>query len=319
MPDGHDLSLFDVHPHLGLISLATVLQEEGHQVTIYDPKREVRFGRCAYNEKLYEKAALDILKYSPEAIGFTTLGCSFLFASNVAADIKRREPEIPILLGGPHATMLDRRILESHCQFDVVVRHEAEKSLPLVLAGLTNREFKAIPGISWRNKGRNEVHTNSGSPLIADLDCLPVPSYDFYPIQQLKLKFMRIEAGRGCPFVCTFCSTASFFQRDYRLKSAGRLVAEMDALHGRYGANEFKLDHDLFTVNRRKVLAFCDAVQDRNYKWRVQRALIALMKDCLKGWHWPAALGFISASRAGRNGYSRLRKSVSSSMELSEY
>ena len=45
LPDGLDPSLFDVHPHLGLISIAAVAQRGGHEVTIYDPKREVRFGR----------------------------------------------------------------------------------------------------------------------------------------------------------------------------------------------------------------------------------------------------------------------------------
>ena len=80
---------------------------------------------------------------------------------------------------------------------------------------------------------------------------------------------MRVEAGRGCPFACTFCSTSSFFQRDYRLKSPDRIVREMDLLHARYGTTEFKLDHDLFTVNRRKVLAFCEAVEERGYRWRV--------------------------------------------------
>jgi hypothetical protein len=68
--------------------------------------------------------------------------------------------------------------------------------------------------------------------------------------------------------MCTFCSTASFFQRSFRLKSAGRLVTELDRLHVRYGFSDFKLDHDLFTVNRRKVLEFCEAVQDRGYRWR---------------------------------------------------
>ena len=43
----------------------------------------------------------------------------------------------------------------------------------------------------------------------------------------------------------------------------------MDLLHARHGATEFKLDHDLFTVNRRKVSAFCEAVEDRGYRWRV--------------------------------------------------
>ena len=47
----------------------------------------------------------------------------------------------------------------------------------------------------------------------------------------------------------------------FRLKSAGRLVKELDILNARYGYSHFKLDHDMFTVNRRKVTEFCEAVQ----------------------------------------------------------
>ena len=66
-----------------------------------------------YDETLYARVASELLASGlPDMVGFTTLGCSFLFALNVAAVLKRSEPELPILLGGPHATMLHRQILE---------------------------------------------------------------------------------------------------------------------------------------------------------------------------------------------------------------
>jgi hypothetical protein len=121
---------------------------------------------------------------------------------------------------------------------------------------------------------------------VDDLDSLPITSYDYYPVRDLGLDLMRIEAGRGCPFACTFCSTAGFFQRSFRIKSAERLVRELDLLHARYGVSEFKLDHDLFTVNRRKIVEFCEAVTGRGYRWRasarvdcVDAALLTTMAE----------------------------------------
>jgi hypothetical protein len=99
MPDGHDLSLFDVHPHLGLASIAAVAERENHRVSIYDPKREARFGRHPYDKDFYQRAAEDIFARSPEAVGFTTLGCSPVCrqrrgavetARSIAADHARR-------------------------------------------------------------------------------------------------------------------------------------------------------------------------------------------------------------------------------------
>ena len=82
--------------------------------------------------------------------------------------------------------------------------------------------------------------------------------------------------------MCTFCSTASFFQRSFRLKSAERLVRELDILHARYGFTEFKLDHDMFTVNRRKVLEFCEAVKGRGYRWRASARMDCVDKELLE-------------------------------------
>ncbi|MGH2720382.1 MAG: RiPP biosynthesis radical SAM protein ApyD [Actinomycetota bacterium] len=269
MPQEGSLARLDVHPHLGLLALAAVAEAGGHNVEIFDPKRLIRSGQLPYDSTLYERVAADLLSKRVDVVGFTTLGCSFLFALGVAAILKRREPGMPVLLGGPHATMLHRQILERFEQVDIVVRHEADEIFPAVLDELEGRRFDHIPGISWRGSdARSRLRSTDGKPKVENLDSLPFVSYDHYPVPQLGLDLLRIEAGRGCPFNCTFCSTASFFQRSFRLKSAERLVRELDMLHERYGFVDFKLDHDMFTVNRRKVREFCEAVEGRGYRWR---------------------------------------------------
>ena len=280
MPEEHSLELLDVHPHLGLLSLAAVAERDGHFVQIYDPKRLIRSGELSYDETVYDRAAQSLLSQRPDAVGFTSLGCSFLFVLNVAARLKRQEPELPILLGGPHATMLHREILEEFTQFDVVVRYEADEIFPDVLANLETRNFSSIPGVSWRANS-SELKFNPGAPKVENLDTLPFLNYDHYPVAELDLDLLRVEAGRGCPFMCTFCSTASFFQRSFRLKSAARLVHELDTLHEKYGYVDFKLDHDLFTVNKRKIVEFCEAVKDRKYRWRVSARVDCVDNDLL--------------------------------------
>lgn len=267
LPAERNLHLLDVHPHLGLLSLAAAARPEGHDVSIYDPKRRIRGGGLPYDGTLYERVADELLADDPDAIGFTTLGCSFLFALGVGRELERRAPELPLLLGGPHATMLAQPILERYSPFDVVVRHEGEQTFPAVLAALERRDFRDVAGVTWRT--RSGVEQTAGSPRIDDMDALPLLDYELYPMADLALDLIRIEAGRGCPFACTFCSTATFFQRRYRLKSPARLVLEMDAVAGRYAPREFKLDHDLFTVNRRKVAEFCDEVRGHGHRWRV--------------------------------------------------
>ncbi|MFM0380088.1 radical SAM protein [Paraburkholderia strydomiana] len=258
---------FDLQPHLGLMSLVSVLRKRGLQAVIYDPKIELANGELTLSSDLYRAVASRIAAHDADVVGFTALGCNFPFVVRTAQRLKAKQPHRPILLGGPHATILHREALERFACFDVVVRHEAEETLPLALTALGgNHTLLTVPSITFRTRNNTILSTGSIG-VVEDLDSLPVPAYDAYPIAELGLSEIRIEAGRGCPFSCTFCSTASFFGRQYRLKSSSRLLQEMDALHAAYGFSTFKLNHDLFTVNRKKVLAFCQAVRDRAYEW----------------------------------------------------
>jgi len=69
-----------------------------------------------------------------------------------------------------------------------------------------------------------------------------------------------LELGRGCPFACTFCSTNDFFRRRFRLKSPARVLEQMRRVKASYGIDTFELVHDMFTVDRKRVVAFCEAL-----------------------------------------------------------
>lgn len=279
--DLYTVPKYDLQPHLGLLSLVSVARAAGHEAEIYDPKLDLVRGVLRLHAALYREMAERILARNPDVVGFTALGCNFNCVAKVAAQIKLLQPGMPVLLGGPHATILHREILERFPSFDLIARNEAEQTLPPLLEQLEDKDFEGLVGVSYRSHlGR--VVCNPGSPIIEELDSLPVPAYDSYPLAELELSTIRVEAGRGCPFSCTFCSTASFFGRSFRLKSADRLLAEMDYLHQAYGFTDFKLNHDLFTVNRKKVVQFCEAMLGRSYTWGCSARVDCVDADLLE-------------------------------------
>ncbi len=300
-----------LQPHLGLISLVAVARGAGHTATLYDPKLELARGRLRLGASLYRDTANRLLGEEPDAVGFTSLGCNFICTLKIAQYLKVRKPRLPILLGGPHATILDREILSRFPCFDLVVRNEAELTLLPVLEALSGGDLSKIPGVTYRTSAG--VAANPGEPLITDLDTLPFPAFDSYPLEGLDLPEMKIEAGRGCPFQCTFCSTATFFGRRYRLKSPERIGAEMDYLHARYGFTRFGLTHDLFTVDRRKVLAFCRYIRGKGYTWGCSARMDCVDEELLAEM---AASGCRSIYYGIETGSARLQKIVDKHLDL---
>ena len=255
----------DLQPQLGLISLIRIVEDAGHEAVLYSPMLDIANGELSLNRSIYQRMTDRILRLKPDVVGFTTLGCNFIVTVRVAALLKQQKPGLPIILGGPHATVLHRIIMERFTQFDFVVLHEAEAKILPLLESIASKDPASAPGVTWRDRGT--IVTNFGMNAVEDLDSLPFPAYNHFPIQSIRPGFLRLEAGRGCPFSCTFCSTATFFGRKFRIKSPFTIRRQIEMLHETYGVTRFSLQHDLFTVNRKKVIEFCEVLEGLDFTW----------------------------------------------------
>ena len=94
-----------------------------------------------------------------------------------------------------------------------------------------------------------------------DLDGLPSPAYHLCGgLHGEPSRCHRM--GRGCPFSCTFCSTNDFFRRNFRLRSPARVLRDMRDIAEKYSITHFEMVHDMFTVDKRRVIEFCKAMTD---------------------------------------------------------
>jgi len=147
------------------------------------------------------------------------------------------------------------------------LRGEAEETLPVFLNELGGgRKFDRVPGLTRRSP--LGIQYNPDAPLVSDLDALPSPAYHLTG-ELVGLHRASLELGRGCPFACTFCSTNDFFRRKFRLRSPERVVGDMRAIEREYGIRDFDLVHDMFTVDAKRVRAFCRTLIDsgEGYTW----------------------------------------------------
>jgi radical SAM superfamily enzyme YgiQ (UPF0313 family) len=199
--------------------------------------------------------------------GFSSVCSSYPVTLRIAECLKRDNPTCTILLGGPQASSVDLATLSAFPFVDFILRGEADHSLLWFVEQWRSRgHFGEVQGLTWR--GPFGPQRNRDAPVIENLDDLPLPAYHLS--KTLKdADYAFLELGRGCPFACTFCSTNDFFRRRFRVKSPARMLADMRWMAAKYGFRGFNLVHDMFTVDRRKVLAFCEAMADakEGFKW----------------------------------------------------
>lgn len=245
---------------LGILSLAAVLDKASIEVEIVD------LNQWYYRFVMDENTSADFAQYVTsgltklefDVLGFGTISSSYPLTLRIATALKRALPRAVIVLGGPQASVTDTATLQAFDAVSYVVRGEAEHSFPELLAALAGTgRVEKVSGVSYR-RGRLAMK-NAAAPVIEDLDALPLPAYHLFPSVE-QCQYLPLELGRGCPFACKFCSTNDFFRRNFRLKSPQTMLAQMRELHGRYGVSNFELVHDMFTVDRRRVVDFCDAM-----------------------------------------------------------
>lgn len=271
---------------LGLAYLAAVLRDNGHEVLIYDAdanKEKAHDMDFSALEEKYPQYIENVSKlahpiwgelrevlneFKPDLVGisvFTTKVASAFIAAQIA---KSFNPDAPVVVGGPHPSVKSEELLRIAPFVDFAVRGEAENSfVQLVQAVERKGGYGDIEGLSFRAEGR--ICHNPPAGFIRDLNRLPYPARDLllnkssYTSEDMGL----MMSGRGCPFDCTFCSSAGVWGRGVRFRSVENVIGEMRQVCSSYGTVQFSFKDDIFTINPKRVLEFCKAL--KNEKFRV--------------------------------------------------
>jgi radical SAM superfamily enzyme YgiQ (UPF0313 family) len=251
-------------PSLGLAYLAAVSEQEGHQVRVYDGDVE----------EMPLEAVLRELE--PQIVGITANTTQITAAWRDAAVVKSVS-DVPVVLGGPHPTVLPE---ESAAKpfVDAVVRGEGEATWVEILSRLDKGEpskagmsWHGIQGIAFR-QADGSVMSMPDRPVIPveELDAMPFPAWHLFRLEkytnlqpavdQVKGYSLPILTSRGCPYRCTYCSQIG--PRRWRARSTASVVAEWRWLVEEQGAVEIGVLDDSFNINRRRVLEICQTLVD---------------------------------------------------------
>ena len=251
-----------LQPQLGVLGVAAVLEAAGdrpHLVDVNSAWLDFAVGtEPDTRDDFAEHLAAIAVRSNADLYGFSSICSTYPLSLRIAAAVKRLRPWATILFGGPQASVVDLPTMTAFPAVDLILRGEVEQTLPALLAELAgDYNLARVGGLTYRD-GR-DIKRTPGAPVIDDLDELPAPAYHLSTYLQ-RSAAASIELGRGCPFSCTFCSTNDFFRRKFRLRSPARVLSEMRAVATAFPIRHFELVHDMFTVDRKRVVAFCEAM-----------------------------------------------------------
>ncbi len=290
---------------MGLAYLAAVLKDD-FQVKVVD-------GRAAFknyapkNSKweyfgLKPDEILDKIKeFSPDVVGITCIS-SFHFPEvlQLCAMIKKLNKSIITVTGGTHPTFLADRIMRDHKEIDFIVLSEGERSFKDLLVKINlGEDPKSINGLAYRENGFFKI--NPKTEYIENLDELPFPALELFPldfyakknipfsITSKSRKIAPVLTSRGCVANCVFCSSKNYWGRQYRMRSSGNVLDEIEFLVRKYNFKEIQFIDDNLTQDKARAERIFKGLIERNLDiqwstpngiaiWTLDERMLVLMK-----------------------------------------
>jgi radical SAM superfamily enzyme YgiQ (UPF0313 family) len=300
----------EVTPPLGLCTLAAWLLSCRHQVRILDLDLEIK-GRSD-GPTAYLTVLDHVLRdFSPDAVGITSMYNNSLHAERLVRAVKAFDPAIVTIAGGSHFGALASPALRRIAELDYAIEGEGEHGFSALLTALeSNLSVAEIPRLHYRSNGELRANKADGLMELAELpviwsalgESIDLRRYADTVSDGSNPRTIYVEAGRGCPFACTFCATAPFWERKYRVKPTTSIIDEMRFLYEQFGYDGFMLVHDLLTVDKRFINEFCDAMIDSRLpvRWmanhRTDIDLHGLLPKMKSAGCWAMFFGVESAS-----------------------
>ena len=248
---------------LGLAYIASVLKGVGHKIEVLDIEG-YRWSRKVVEEKI--KAS------NFDVVGIGGIISSYNYVKWLTKNLKNKNPNAKIVVGGAHATSIPEIILEN-TKADICVIGEGELTIEDLIQKIEqNGNLNEVDGIYF--KENSKIFNTKPRKLIENLDELPYPARELFPVEIYirnplagnhnfrRFRQLTMSSARGCPYPCTFCFNA--YGKKIRLRSNENIIAEMAYLKDKYRVNWINFVDDLFMTSEKRVIDFCRKLKKEN-------------------------------------------------------
>ncbi len=161
------------------------------------------------------------------------------------ADKIRSELNIPVIMGGTHATYFTESCLE-HC--DVIVLREGDDTIVELIEALSSGNvLSGVAGIAYRENGKVIRTKNRPGPKNFDTiqNYALIRGFRKYSLREIfrraRVPLLTIQSSRGCPFHCSFCIVDTMFD-NFRVRGIESIIEDLRDKR-RYGRELLFIDN----------------------------------------------------------------------------
>ena len=269
---------FNCDVSLALLYLAGAARDSGvcDNISIFDFNAPSGVG----------KTLCDLVDIIKSREGTTVIGINCLYSalfpsvSEIAETLKKKFPEIKIVIGGMHPTLFAEEIIDNCQEIDAVAIGESDIDFPKLLRYFyEGGNIDDLEGFCLRIDGETETRLRTN--YIRDLDALPRPGYEFYNFQEyavdtgkwwspdgIKISPFKLPllTSRSCPNRCNFCAMRLVMGDRFRERSAEKVFEEIKHLYDTFGVNYFIVEDDNLTFNRKRIVKICEMIIESGIK-----------------------------------------------------
>jgi len=238
---------------LSLLCPATPLDRQGYRIKIID-----EFANPHWKKELQE-----VMREKPICFGVTCMtGPQILHALAACKVVKGVYPDVPIVWGGIHPSLLPEQTL-SNPLVDIVVVGEGEETFEELVKTLEGGgQLSRVRGICFQKDGK--VHC-TGTRGFVNMNEQPPLSYrlinmDHYRRRLFGRDHISFNSSRGCTYRCSFCWDPVMHKRRWRAMEAETVVDHLRRIVRDYGLRGFLFTDDHFFIDRERAYQILEAI-----------------------------------------------------------